>query len=132
MMEFDHNEASFSLGAQHYLYLLNFSIYFPCSFTLIRAFLSKKVTITGFSNQCNIVSSNQHVVKRQDKHDKKKPQYPKNHRVILISYHDRQLLSEITTHSILSNHILSKCMGRITRDATLPFLKSKSILKCKI
>lgn len=72
MPEFGHNEESFSLVAQYYLYLLYFSIYFSCSFTLIRALLSKKVAITVFSSQHNIASSNQHVVKRQDKENDKK------------------------------------------------------------
>lgn len=72
MPEFGHNEESFSLVAQYYLYQLYFSIYFSCSFTLIRALLSKKVTITVFSSQHNIASSNQHVVKRQDKENDKK------------------------------------------------------------
>lgn len=65
MPEFGHNEESFSLVAQYYLYLLHFNIYFPYSFTLIRALLSKKVTITGLSSQYKIASSNQHVAKRQ-------------------------------------------------------------------
>lgn len=72
MPEFGHNEESFSLVAQYYLYQLYFSIYFSCSFTLIRALLSKKVTITVFSSQHNIASSNQHVVKKQDKENDKK------------------------------------------------------------
>lgn len=72
MPEFGHNEESFSPVAQYYLYQLYFSIYSSCSFTLIRALLSKKVTITVFSSQHNIASSNQHVVKRQDKENDKK------------------------------------------------------------
>lgn len=112
MPEFGHNEESFSLVAQYYLYLLYFSIYFSCSFTLIRALLSKKVAITVFSSQHNIASSNQHVIKRQDKENDKKILKTKKHQVILIKYHDRQLLSDTVIHSILSNHILSKYMSQ--------------------
>lgn len=111
MPEFGHNEESFSLVAQYYLHLLYFSIYFSCSFTLIRALLSKKVTITVFSRQHNIASSNQHVVKRQDKENDKKILKTKKHQVTLIEHHDRQLLSETLIHSIVSNHILSKYMS---------------------
>lgn len=112
MPEFGPNEKSFSLVAQYYLYLLYFSIYFSCSFTLIRALLCKKVTITVFSSQHNIASSNQHVVKRQDKENDKNILKTKKHQVILIEYHDRQLLSETLIHTILSNHILSKYMSQ--------------------
>lgn len=92
MPEFGHNEESFSLVAQYYLHLLYFSIYFSCLFTLIRALLSKKVTITVFSRQHNIASSNQHVVKRQNKENDKKILKTKKHQVTLIEHHDRQLL----------------------------------------
>lgn len=111
MPELGHNEESFSLVAQYYLYLLYFSIYFSCLFTVIRALLSKKVAITVFSSQHNIASSNQHVVKRQVKENDKKILKTKKHQVILIKYRDRQLLSVTLTHNLLSNHILSEYMS---------------------
>lgn len=77
MPEFGHNEESFSLVAQYYLYLLYFSIHFPCSFTLIRALLSKKVTTTGLSSQRNVASSNQHVLKDKTKKPHKNKQNKK-------------------------------------------------------
>lgn len=114
-------EKKISVVAHCHLYLSYFTISFPPLFTPIKALLSKKVTVTEFSSQCSIASSNQHI-KRETK---------QNNQAILIQYCDKQLLSETAMHSMLPSHTLSNHTVQLTRDATLSFLKSTSIPKCK-